>query len=445
MLGLEGGRMLGRRGFLAAAAGAVHAAPALALEGGKPVREKPLRARHWGPLYYDEKERQEVIDVLETGRPFRWYGSGSEPPVKVSIFEREFAARMRTRFALAVTSGTAALQTAMAALGIGPGDEVILPAWTWHSCYSAVVLAGALPVFAEIDESFNIDPGDIEGRITRATKLVMAVHLQGSPADMDRILEVARRHTLPVLEDCAQSVGGSYKGRPLGSLGDIGIYSLQVNKTISAGEGGAVVTSDPVLFERACRFHDIGGLRGPHEKWIGAAQLDWFAGCNFRLNEFSGGVLLAQLRKLDRVVADVRANARRVYDGIRDLPGIRFRRLPDPEGELGSAVFLAFRNKEQCDRFKAAMKAEGVPASNPGGSVNLPALPYVIQKKTVHAGWPSFTSARGKSIQYAGCCPKTTEILGRFAGPAMDPKFTRRDCDDIVAAIRKVYPTFAQA
>ena len=167
--------------------------------------------------------------------------------MKVATFEKEFAQRMHTRYALGVTSGTAALQTAMAALGIGPGDEVILPAWTWHSCFNAIVLAGALPVFAEIDESFNIDPADIERHD----------HSANQSSSWRRTCRAIRRtwtafcrsrakHGLKVLEDCAQSVGASYKGRPVGSMGDIGIYSLQLNKTITAGEGGAVVTNDPV-------------------------------------------------------------------------------------------------------------------------------------------------------------------------------------------------------
>lgn len=434
--------MVDRRKFLAStAAVAGGAVPGLAQSGGKPVREKPLKADFWGPQYYDAKERQQVVDVLETGTPFRWYGRGSKPPMKVLTFEREWAKRTNTRFALAVTSGTAALQAAVNALVIGPGDEVILPTWTWHSDYDAIVLAGALPVFAEIDESFNIDPNDIESKINRRTKLIMAVHLQGNPADMDRILAIARKHNVKVLEDYSQSVGASYKGKPLGSMGDIGMCSMQLNKTITAGEGGAVVTNDPVLFERAARFHDLGGLRKPHEDAVGRAQLDWFVGCNFRMNEFSGGVLLEQARKLDTIVGDIRRNAQRVYAGIRDLPGIKFRKLPDPAGELGAGVFIDLGTKERCDRFKKAMQAENVPVGNPGGSVNLPTLPYVINKKTVHPAWPSFTSARGKSIKYGPeICPRTIDILQRFAGPYLDPKFTKRDTDDIIAAVRKVYP-----
>ena len=440
---------MNRRTFLAGAAAAASAAgnpPKLAVEGGTPVRETPLHADFWGTSVYGEEETRELADVVKTRRPFRWYGPGKEPPAKVATFEREFARRMQARFALAVTSGSAALQTAVAACGIGPGDEVILPTWTWHSCFNAIVLAGALPVFAEIDESFNIDPGDIESKITPQTKLIMAVHLQGNPADMDRILPIAKRHGIRVLEDCAQSVGASYKGRPVGSMGDIGIYSLQLNKTITSGEGGAVVTNDPLLFERASRYHDLGALRPLHEQVAGGVKADSFVGSQFRMSEFTGGVLVAQLRKLDRIVDSVRSNARRVYDGIRDLPGVKLRQLPDPHGELGSAVFMGFESKAQCDRYRAAMKAENVPASNPGGSAILPVQPFIEHKRTVHPAWPSFTSERGRAIQYgAASCPRTIDILSRFAGVSLDPTFTVKDTDDIVAAIRKVYPQIVHA
>ncbi len=439
--------MPSRRMFLASvavAAGSARRVNSRSQTGG--LSRKRPSAEYYGPQFYDDEERREVLDVIETGRPFRWYGPGGEPPMKVLTFEKEFAARMQSKYCLAVTSGTAALQTAMAALEVGPGDEVIIPAWTWHSCYSAVVLAGALPVFAEIDESFNIDPNDIEKRITPRTKVLMAVHLQGNPADMDPILAVARKHRIRVLEDCAQSVGGSYKGKPLGSLGDIAIYSLQLNKTISAGEGGAVVTNDPVLFERGSRFHDVGGMRGPHEKIVGTAQLQPFVGCNFRMSEFTGGVLLAQTRKLDTIVGGVRAAARQVYKGIQDLPGIRLRHRPDPDGELGVGVFVGFASKDQRDAYMSALRKEGIRSAPPGGSVIIPIQPYVEKKTTVHPAWPSFTSERGREIQYgAACCPRTIDILSRFAGVPLGPKFTREDTDEIVAAIRKVYPTIVRA
>ena len=188
-----------RRTFLAAAAALTGSttpapAPATAAEGGTPVRDKPLRSTYSGPEFYDEKELAELRDVLEKRQPFRWYGPGSRPPMKVLTLEKELAARMGTKFALALTSGTAALTTALAALGVGPGDEVILPAWSWYSCFNAIVMQGALPVFAESDESFNLDPADVEAKITPQTKVIMVVHTMGSPADMDA-LDVRRAPT----------------------------------------------------------------------------------------------------------------------------------------------------------------------------------------------------------------------------------------------------------
>jgi 8-amino-3,8-dideoxy-alpha-D-manno-octulosonate transaminase len=227
---------------------------------------------------------------------------------------------------------------------------------------------------------------------------------------------------------------------------DIAIYSLKLNKTISAGEGGAVTTNDPVLFERAGRFHDVGSLRGPHEKLVGKPRLEPFVGCNFRMSEFTGGVLLAQTRKLDTIVAGLRAAAGRVYAGIGDLQGIKLRHRPDPEGELGVAVFIGFNGKDQRDAYMAALEKEGIPSAPPVGSVILPIQPYIEKKVTVHPAWPSFTSERGRQIQYgAACCPRTIDILNRFAGVPLGPKFAREDTDEVVAAIRKVYPAIVRA
>ncbi len=438
-----------RRRFVATAmagAGSAAAAAQAVPEGGRPVRANPLRGDHWGPLHYDEAERSHVLEVVDTGVPFRFTGRGGVSPLKAATFEKEFAEKIGARYALALSSGTGALECAMAALRIGPGDEVILPAWTWHSTCTAVVRAGALPVFAEIDESFNIDPSGIENLITPQTRAIIAVHLQGNPADMDPILALARKHRLRVIEDCAQAVGASYRGRRLGSLGDIGIYSHQESKTITAGEGGSLVTSDPELFERACRFHDVGNLSRPHQQALGSAQLSPFAGSNFRMSEFAGGVMLAQLRKLDRIIEAARANAARVYEGLRDVPGLRFRLRPDPAGDLGSPVFVGFSSRAKRDRYLEIMKAENVPAAAPQGSVILPVQSYIENKMAAHPAWPTWNTERGKSIRYgAASCPRTIDILSRFAGVAVGPKYTRSDLADIVAAVRKAYPQALKA
>ena len=409
----------------------------LAIDGGPPVRKNRLSAQPFGPQYYDDVEKQELLDVLQSKVPFRWSRGSSS---KVLQFEKEYAAHLGARFALGVTSGTTALMTAVAALQIGPGDEVILPAWTWYACYDAIVLAGALPVFAEIDESFDIDPGDIEARITPRTKAIMAVHLQGCPCDMEAVLEIARKHKLRVLEDCAQCVGGRYKGKYVGTIGDIGIFSFQLSKTITAGEGGAVVTSDPKLFERGCRFHDVGVLRSPYTEAMGGGLLTAFVSANFRMSEFTGAVLRGQLQKLETICQRVRENSRKVRQGIADLPGLKLRKSPDRAGDIGVGVFLDLGTRQRRDRYMEAMRAEGVPASPPGGSAILPVDSRIENKATIHPAWPSFQTPQGKAIRYGGaCCPRTIDILGRHAGVMMDPRFNDEDVKDIVQAIRKVY------
>ncbi len=447
----RGAGEVGRRGFLgavgaagaAAFAGTALGGPATgrpAAEGGEPVRKTPLQARSYGPQYYDDEEKRELLDVLESRSPFRWWGMGRGPR-KVLEFEREYAAHMGTKYALAVTSGTTALMTAMAALEVGPGDEVVLPAWTWLACYDAIVLSGALPVFAEIDESFGIDPADVERKVTPHTKAIMAVHLQGGTCDMDAILSIARARKVRVLEDCAQCVGGRHRGKYVGSIGDIGIYSFQFNKTITSGEGGAVVTSDPALFERAFRFHDCGVLRSPYAEDLKGGMLAAFSAPNFRMNEFTGAVLRAQLRKLDTICSRLRRAARIVKEGIAGLPGLKLRKAPDAEGDLGVAVFIDCGTAPRRDRFMQAMATENVPASPPGGSVILPVDPRIARKVTVHPAWPSFSTPEGKAIRYGPeCCPRTIDILGRHAGVILDPTFSDDDLADIAKAIRKVWP-----
>jgi 8-amino-3,8-dideoxy-alpha-D-manno-octulosonate transaminase len=435
---------LNRRAFLAAVP-AICAVPLvasgeekLAVDGGTPVRTAPLHTECPGTQFYDDKERTELGEAYDTHSLFRFYGPVM--PVKVAKFEQDLAAFMGTKYALAVTSGTAALHVALTALGAGPGDEVILPAWTWHSCYTAILMTGALPVFAETDESFTLDPRDVEKKITPQTKIVMAVHLFGAPADMGKIMPLARRHGLKVLEDSAQSAGGQYQGKRLGSIGDMGIYSFQVHKFITAGEGGAVVTNDPLLYERAIRFHDLGLLRPIFKDRLGEPLLPFFPGVNYRMNEMTGAVMRAQLRKLDTIVARHRNNHRFVMDRIQDLPGIHLRPSRDPEGDLGWTIAVLLPDRKTRNRFVAAMNAENVEMSAPSGSIPLPREPYIANKAAPHPAWPSFNSPRGREIQYgAQCCPQTIAIFDRAAQLTIGPKYTESDLKDIVAAITKVY------
>jgi 8-amino-3,8-dideoxy-alpha-D-manno-octulosonate transaminase len=437
---------LGAASILAASAGAAPSPAAepekLALNGGASVRRTPLGHDPYGPQFYDDVEERELLDVLASKKPFRWRGDES----KVLKFERAYAAHIGVKHAMGVTSGTTALYTAMAALEIGPGDEVILPAWTWYADYDCIILAGALPVFAEIDDSFNIDPKDIEARITPRTRAIIACHLVGCPADLDPILEIARKHKLRVVEDCAQCAGGRYKGKYVGTIGDMGINSFQLSKTITSGEGGAITTNDSTLFERALRFHDVSGIRPPYSHELKGGLLAGFAACNFRMSEFTGAVLCGQLQKLETITGALRNHARTVRQAIADLPGLKLRKSPDLEGDLGVGVFLDMGTKQRRDRFLRAMAAERVVAQGPKGCVILPMDKRIESKATIHPDWPSFRSPRGEAIAYgAACCPRSIDIIGRYAGVTMDPHHTDEDLKDVARAIRKVYTAMGPA
>ncbi|MHC4425301.1 MAG: DegT/DnrJ/EryC1/StrS family aminotransferase [Planctomycetota bacterium] len=382
-------------------------------ESTKPTEVPNIDPGDIGPQFFDKSEEQALLEVLESRSPFRFWGQRKLS--KVLRFEEKFAEYMGTSLALGVTSGTAALDCAVAGLGIGPGDEVIVPAYTWWSDYTCVVHAGALPVFADIDRTLNIDPKDFERKITPRTKAVIAVHLLGTPCDMDPIMQTAREHGVAVLEDCAQCVGGSYHGKKLGSIGDVGIYSFQVSKMITSGEGGALVTSDPVIYERAARFHNMGLMWGVFLDRVKPRRVQAFAGENFRMSEFTGAVLGAQLSKLDTMLAQLRGNANAIYNGIEEIAGIRLRHRPDPEGDIGKGVFFEMQDKVARDRCIRKLRKRKVPASTLGGSVLLPIHESVINKRTRHPNWPSFNSTEGKKIKYGpDSCRQTLGIYDRF-------------------------------
>jgi len=436
------GAEIDRRQFLALSGLALSAAggvqPANAGEAGAAADVPNIDPGYVGPQFFDKREEEALLEVLREGSPFRYWGPGR--PTKVRQFEEDFARCMGVPFALGVTSGTAALDCAMAALGIGPGDEVIVPAYTWWSDYTCVVHAGALPVFADIDRTLNIDPQDFARRITPRTKAVIAVHLLGGPCDMDAIMEIARARKIAVVEDCAQCVGGSYRGKRLGSIGDIGIYSFQINKMITSGEGGALVCRDPVLYERAARFHDMGLIRQLFVERAGSVRERTFAGENFRMSEFTGAVLGAQLTKLDTMIAHMRRNAQAVMDGIRDLPGIRLRRQPDPAGDIGYGVFFEAADRAARDRWIQELRRRKVPASTLSGSVLLPVEESVINKRTRHPDWPSFSSPEGRAIRYGPeCCRQTLEVFDRFVMVRIGAKYTQRINEYIISAIREVH------
>jgi 8-amino-3,8-dideoxy-alpha-D-manno-octulosonate transaminase len=403
----------------------------LALYGGKPVREKPLPVMHPGATFFDDAEINAVLEVLKAQSPYRFYG-----PNFLNItgkFEHEFRNYLGTRYALAVTSGTAALHTALVGLGIGAGDDVIIPTYAWVACPSAVMASGAIPVLADVDESLTLDPADVERRITNRTKVIMAVHIRGVPCDLDRLATIARKYQIHLLEDVAQSGGGSYHGKKLGSIGEVGSFSFQLNKMISAGEGGAVVTNEETIYERALMFHDTGTpYRGLEEKDL-RYSISPFPGVNYRANEISSAILRVQLSKIDGIVRKIRQNKSKIMKGISNIGGIEFRKIPDPEGEVGVGLVFFIETKEKAILFKEALLAENI--RTPSGSY--PGVVYEPGRQDGHVfmHWAHLLPGVERvSSRYE----QSLDLLSRAVHIDVSPLDSDQEINDIIEGITKV-------
>ncbi len=280
---------------------------------------------------------------------------------KVREFETAAARKFAVAYAQAVSSGTAALRVALAALGVGRGDEVIIPAFTFVATAEAVIQSGAKLVIVDVDDSLNIDPAAVAAAVTPATRAIIAVHMFGAAADMGAIGRIAQRHDLKVIEDAAQAVGARWRGRYLGTIGDAGCFSFDAGKVMITGEGGMVITNDPATFTRARAYHDHG-----HEYSTSVGRGEEGAigeGFNYRMTELQGAIGIVQLGKLDAIIAAQRANKARLTPVLSAL-GIRGRRLNDAEGELGDAIVMYLDDRETAARFLAALKREGLGTKN---------------------------------------------------------------------------------
>ena len=301
------------------------------------------------------------MEVMKSGYLFR-YGSENDPKFlhKVSTLEKEFARYCGVDFALATSSGTSSLLVSAIALGLKPGDEIIVPAYTFVASYSSVIFAGLVPVLTEIDESLTIDPNDIEHRITHRTKAIMPVHMLGNQCNMDKIMAIAKKHKLLVLEDACQAGGASYKGRKIGTIGNIGAFSLNIFKTINSGDGGLVVTNDKELYEAAFGVHDQGHKPMRFGVEVGARSV---LGLNFRMNEITAAVAIAQLRKIDKIVGTLRQKRTKFKELISKAGGFRFRTLNDPDGDCSTVCTVIFDTKEKAAKISKALGSKTVDQS----------------------------------------------------------------------------------
>lgn len=387
-----------------------------------------------------EEEKALVLEVLASRNLFRYYGKNkSQPPTMVARLEAAFQERTGFPYVLAVTSGSAALEVSLAALGIGPGDEVILTSWSWISCFTAVVRVGARPVLAELDDSLSLDPKEIDRLITPRTKAAMTIHYLGSPGRIEELMERCQHHGIPLIEDCAQSMGATYRGRSIGTYGTIGAFSFQDNKILTSGEGGLIGTSDPNLYERAVRMSDLGLYR-PYHQAIKPATEPAFAGGQFRMSELTAAVALAQLGKLDRIVEHCRSLSRTIRAAIKEVPTLTPRTLPDPEGDIGILNGAYARTAAEAVQFREQLQEAGVSIHATTGTYNQYDRDY-CKSGLAHAfaaspfrdltPWPA-PGYRPTDF------PKTNDFIARLICFPVGTLYKTEDADHVADSIRAI-------
>ena len=397
-----------------------------------------------GPQEIGEEEIALVTEALRSRNLFRYLKPAEQS--YTARFENEFRDLTRVRHVLAVNSGTSALICGLVGLGVSSGDEVIIPAYTYVATAAAVLAVRGIPVIAEIDESLTLDPADVEKKITPRTKAILPVHMRGTPSRMDELMAIAKKHGLKVLEDCAQCNGGNYKGKPVGSIGDAGAFSLQQFKIITAGEGGAFVTNDKIVFDRGGCYHDAAFAFWMEEDPEARLTIPPFLGENYRLSDLNGALALAQLRKRERILAKLREIKKRMLAGIANVKGIRFQDVPDPEGDCGISVVIFVETPDRAKRVAEALRDEGMSA----GSLFDKGIPdrhiyyhwdYVLEKRSSDVyGHPWTDTARPAQVKYdKDMCPRSIAILGRCVVMPLTQVMSDAHIDSCIVALQKVH------
>ena len=401
----------------------------LAIDGGAKVRTRPFP----GGKKVGKEELKELVDVIDSGNMFRYGGT------KVEGFEKEFAEIHGAKYAVASTSGTSSLHIGVGMLNPTPGDEIIVGPITDIGSIIPILAQGAIPIFAEVQpDTFNMDPADIERKITPKTKAIMAIHLFGNPSDMDPILAVARRHKLAVIEDCSQAHMSEYKGRLVGTMGNIGCFSLQQSKHITCGDGGITITNNEEYGIRGKVFMD----KGWHRAEFGPRKYSMF-GPNYRMNELSGAVALAQTRKMKGVVALRRARGDLLSQLLADNPHVQPQRLLDgckhTYWQYGMRVLddAPFTT----DDFAKALSAEGVSCGAHYIGKPIFLCHEAVRSRTLYGSshFPfDHPNARPGIMYDENTCPVTQRVLDRMLLAQVSQFISEDDVRDIAAAIRKV-------
>lgn len=411
----------------------------------QPVRTKPWDFGMLSTEEFGQREKDLVLQVLEKKRVFRYYGGDKEQSEAYRL-EKLYRETVGTKYALAVNSGTSALVVALIGAGIGPGDEVIVPAYTYIATAAAVLIARAVPVIVEVDDSLTMNAQAFEAAITPHTKAVIPVHMRGVPCRMDAIIEVASRHNLIVIEDVAQANGGSYQGKPLGSFGQAGCFSFQQYKLITAGEGGMLLTNDEKTYARANIYHDSAFVYWDKN---GSNQEPSFPGENYRLSEINAALALAQSERIHAIITKLQHIKSTITAGIGHLASIRLQTIPDPQGDVSYSLVFYLPTAEQSQAFSKQLGLEGIP----NGTINNNGF----ADRHIYKNWTYVMEKRGASetdtpwncqsykgnVQYSpDMCPVTLDLLSRAISIGLHQHMTDEDCDDVIRAICKTAGSF---
>lgn len=400
----------------------------LAIHGGEPIRKTPLpKERKVG-----EEELAQLREVIESAWLFRWGGK------KVEAFEKAFAERYGVPFAVACTSGTAAVHLAIAALQLNPGDEIITAPITDIGSIAPILKEGGIPIFADVDpETGNMDPESTEKLISPRTKAILVVHLAGNPCDMDAFVNIAKRHGLALIEDCAQAHLAEYKGKLVGTFGDIGCFSLQQSKHITTGDGGVCITSDEGLATKMALFMDKGWERKavePHRRYV-------LLGLNYRMNELTGAVALAQMQRLDWVVAERNRKGTMLSAMITDCRFVKPQKVLD----RCKAVYWHYELLVQpnapftADQFAEALRAEGIPCSAHYIGKPIFLCHEALRRRKIFGDSDFPFDRASREVRYDEMtCPRAQDYLNRLIVLPLHEFLSDDDIADMAKAILKV-------
>lgn len=405
---------------------------ALAIHGGTPVRAQPF-----GPTHdFGDDDIEAVTEVIRSGK----IGKGE----RVAQFERAFAAKHGVKQAIAINSGTSALHMCVAAINPDPGDEIIVTPWTSGGSIIGTLLHNCVPIFADIDDTYTLDPKDVEAKITPRTRAIIAVHLFGNPCDMAALRAIAQRHQIFLIEDCCQAHFAEYQGRVVGSMGDISGFSFG-GKHLSAGMGGAVLTDNPGLWERAILFGDAA-LPRANGPYAGRPYANYFLAPNYRINDLIGAILLTQLQKVDGYIERKIHAAQSITAQVADLDAIKPQRVrPGDRHTYWVLGFTLDAEQFSCNawEFATALNREGIPAGGPyigsGKEGPLYRNPFLAEPNCYGRSRFPFDYGREKPVDYHFAdCPNGEAIMQHGFNLAMQPSFDDEDIADISQAIRKV-------